>query len=52
MLGQAEGAGAGNTAQHEEAKVLWVDGCIPIYALAGFVLLIECLSEEVDVVNQ
>jgi hypothetical protein len=29
-----------------------VDGCIPIYELAGFIVLIECLPKEVDVVSQ
>jgi hypothetical protein len=37
---------------HEEAKVVWVDGCRPIYELTCFVVLIECLPEEVDVVSQ
>jgi hypothetical protein len=49
LLGLAEGAGARNAAQHEEAKVVWVDGCRPIYELTSFVVLIECLPEEVDV---
>jgi hypothetical protein len=52
LLNVAEGAGAGNAAQHEEAKVVWVGGYIPIYEMAGFTILIECLHEEVDVDNQ
>jgi hypothetical protein len=48
----AEGAGVRNAAQNQEAKVVWVDGCGPIYELVGFVVLIECLPEEVDVVIQ
>jgi hypothetical protein len=51
LLGLAEGAGAGNVAQHEEAKVVWVDGCRPIDELTSFVVLIECLPEEVDDVS-
>jgi hypothetical protein len=51
LLGLAEGAGPGNAAQHEEAKVVWMDGCRPIYELTGIVVLIECLPEEVDVVS-
>jgi hypothetical protein len=42
LLGLAEGAGAGNAAQHEEAKVVWVDGCRPINELACFIVLTEC----------
>jgi hypothetical protein len=52
LLCLTEGAGARNAAQHEEAKVVWVDGCRPIFELACFVVLIECLPEEVDVVSQ
>jgi hypothetical protein len=51
LLGLAEGAGAGNAAHHEEAKVVWVDDCRRIYELTGFVVLIKCLPEEVDVVS-
>jgi hypothetical protein len=52
LLGMAEGAGAGNAGQHKEAKLVWVDGCRPIYKLASFVVVIECLPKEVDVVSE
>jgi hypothetical protein len=51
-LGLAERAVAGNAAQHEEAKVVGVDGRKLIYELACFIVLIKCLLEEVDIVSQ
>jgi hypothetical protein len=51
LLGLAEGAGVGNAAQHEEAKVVWVDGYRPMYEMGCFIVLIECLHEEVDVAS-
>jgi hypothetical protein len=51
LLGLPEGAGAGNAAQHEEPKVVWVDCCRLIYELTSFIVLIECLPEEVNVVS-
>jgi hypothetical protein len=51
MLGLAEGSSARNAEQHEEAKVVWMDGCRPIDELTSFVVIVECLPEEVDEVS-
>jgi hypothetical protein len=52
MLGLAERAGDGNTAQHGEAKVVGVDGRKPIYEPVGFIVLIEYLPHEMDIVSK
>jgi hypothetical protein len=51
LLWVAESTRAGDATQHEKAKVVGVDGRRPMYELAGFVVLIESLLEEVDIVS-
>jgi hypothetical protein len=48
----AERASAGYATQHEQAQIMRVDGCIPINRFAGFVVVVERLPREVDVVGQ
>jgi hypothetical protein len=52
LLGLAERAGNGYATQHEEAEVVGVDGRGTINQLTCFIVVIELLSHEVDVVTQ
>jgi hypothetical protein len=52
LLGLAERAGARYATQHEEAKVVGVNGRGTINKLTSLVVVIERLSHEVDVVHK
>jgi hypothetical protein len=52
LFGLAEKAGARDATQHEEAKVGGVDGRRTINLLTCFMIVIERLPHEVDVVSQ
>jgi hypothetical protein len=52
LLGLAERAGAGYAAHNEETKVVGVDGRGAINQLACFIIFVECLPEEADIVSQ
>jgi hypothetical protein len=51
-LGLAERAGARYATQHEEGEVVGVDGRGTINKLTSFIVVIECMSHEMDVVSQ
>jgi hypothetical protein len=49
LLRMSEVTGAGNSMQHEESKVMWVDGSRPIN---HFAVVSEGLAHEVDVLRE
>jgi hypothetical protein len=52
LFGLAEGAGARNATQHEEAQVARVNGRRAINNITGFIAIIESHAYEVDVFSE
>jgi hypothetical protein len=52
LFGLAERAGVGNATQHEEAKVVGLDGRGTINHMTCFIVVIERLPHEADIVTE